>query len=638
MKCCSYLMHGLFFARNAVYTCPNLYCMNSDDKIISDYQGEMPLAEKIVEYKLKKIQDFKDGKIPECCQNCPECREDDWDTTISINQYVFKHMTKCISNCIYCESMGNKDWYNSFEPYKVMPVLNELNSRGLLSYDGYVAFWCGEITELPEFDEIADFFLQNKQRYYHVHTSGIKYSNSIERFLSESGAEVVVVLDSSDADSYFRMKKLDNFDLVVENIKKYIFAKKDYNTVSTKYVFSPGINDSQKQVENWLELVLRLGMKKVVMDLDGNFVHYNRKRMPQNLVNVVDYVKDFCREHDLQYEIYGILSDFLNNLGTKYEIIKTEYDSQEYLSCEEGFHSLTFMPEGLRHCMHASPQFAPAVISVTDDELLSPDEIFKIKEKIEQERKNGIVSDFCKKCVMASKKCYNNERFINKIQISHSTDCNANCVFCYNQFIERQYKPYKILPQLEQFKEYFKNGCEMFFGGGEPTIWEEFEGIIDFALRENFMNISIATNGSVFSEKLAEAIRLGKAQVSVTTDVADKETFEKLKGLDFDVVIENLKKYLACDKDKKSVICKMIILPFVNDSEEQIEKWINFHADLGVKRFAFDIESIYFMGNREYINPKFKQLLKFASNSIAKKGLECFYYSFAAQMQYDDNL
>ncbi len=637
MKCCSYLMHGLLFARNAIYTCPNLYCMNSDDKIISDYHGELPVTEKILEYKRRKIQEFKDGKIPECCQNCPECREDDWDNTISINQYVFKHETKCSSNCIYCESTGNKDWYNSFEPYKIMPILKELNNQGLLSFDGYTAFWCGEITELAEFDEIADFFLQNKQRYYHVHTSGINYSKSLERFLAESAAEIVVVLDSSDADSYFRMKKLDKFDLVVENIKKYLYAKKDYNTVSTKYVFSPGINDSQKQVEDWLELVFSLGMKKVVMDLDGNFLYYNKKSMPENLVTIVDYVKNFCLEHGLQYEIYGILSDFLNNLGTKYEISHT-IQQKEYFSCEECFHSLTFMPEGLRHCMHAAPQYAPAVISVTDDKLLSPDEIFRLKEEIEQDRMNGVISDFCKKCVMASKKCHNNERFINKIQISHLTDCNADCAFCYNQFIERHFKPYKILPQLEQFKDYFKNGCQMLFGGGEPTIWDEFEDIIDFALREEFLNISIATNGSVFSEKLAEAIRAGKAQVAVTTDVADKETFEKLKGLDFDVVIENLKKYLACDKNKKLVTCKMIILPFVNDSEVEIEKWINFHADLGIKKFAFDIESIYFLGNREHINPKYKQLLQFASNCIAKKGLECIYYSFAEQMKYDDRV
>ena len=129
-------MHGLFFARDAIYTCPNLCCMNSDDKIISDYHGELPVTEKILEYKRRKIQEFKDGKIPECCQNCPECREDDWDNTISINQYVFKHVTKCSSNCIYCESMGNKDWYNSFEPYKIMPILKELNNQGLLSFDG----------------------------------------------------------------------------------------------------------------------------------------------------------------------------------------------------------------------------------------------------------------------------------------------------------------------------------------------------------------------------------------------------------------------------------------------------------------------------------------------------------------------
>ena len=636
-KCCNYLKHGLFFSKNAIYTCPNLFCMNSDDKIIANYHGELQISDKIVDYKRKKIQEFKDGKIPECCQNCSECREDDWNDTISINQYVFNHWIKCSGcDCVYCETTYNPNYFNSYKEYKILPILSELFEKGLLSFDGYVAFWGGEITELDELDEIADFFLKNNQRYYHVQTSGVVYSQAIERFLKNGFAEICVTIDSGDRDTYKLVKQKDKFNEVWENIKKYIRCKKEISIVSSKFVICPEKNDSQKQVEKWLQKCLENKITKVVLDLDGRFLACNMKRIPKSVLEIKNFVDDFCKKNGMQYEIYGCLFDFLNNIGIKYEVLQSNTIKREYLSCEDFSHSLCFTPEGLRHCMYVQAQFAPPVIPVSDSFLLNPDFVFECKEEIETKRMNGNISDYCKNCFMSCKKIHKNQRFISKIQISHKLDCNADCDFCYNQFVERKYTPYKILPQIKQFKGYYKNGCELFFGGGEPTIWDEFEDIIDFALQEDFTNISISSNGSVFSEKLAEAIKARKVQLVISTDIADSELFEKIKGLDFNTVVDNIKKYLACDKYNQ-ITCKMVILPFVNDSEERIEQWVNFHSDLGVKRLALDIEANYFLGNRGYISPKFKHLLQFAEDKIAEKGLECNLYSFAQQMKHDNS-
>ena len=636
-KCCSGLKHGLFFAKDAIYTCQNLYCMKSEEKIVSDYRGELPIAEKIIEYKKKKIQEFKEGRIPDCCLNCPECREDNWDETIAINQYTFFHYSKCSSNCNYCESMDNKALYNSFQEYKVVPILEELKKNGCLDFNGYTSFWCGEATEIAEFEDIINFFLENNQGYYHIHTSGLFYNKSIETLLKNAGAEICIVLDSSDKETFLRIKGIDKYDVVWDNIRKYNFAKKDYNLVSLKYVFSPGINDNQNQIEKWLEKVVQEGIKKVVLDLDGRYLYYNKKRMPASLPEKVTFIKNFCKENDVSIDIYGILQDFLNNIGSKYNVLQEESpDEKPYFSCEEFAHTLVFSPEGLRHCLHPGPQFSPAVIPISDEALLNPDKVFEFKEVFEEERRKGIISDFCKKCIMAKNAVHSRKRYINKVQIAHKLDCNADCSFCYNHFSERRFKPYKILPQLEQFKEYFKNGCEMLFLGGEATIWDEFEDIIDFALREDFYCITLSSNGSVFSEKLAEGIRNKKVQLIISTDVAEENAFRKLKKLDWNVVADNIKKYLECDVDNMCVSCKMNLIPFVNDTEEQIEQWIQCHADLGVKKLALDIESLNFMSHREYFHPKYKHLLDYAEKSIKEKGLECVLHSLAEQLRYDN--
>lgn len=308
-----------------------------------------------------------------------------------------------------------------------------------------------------------------------------------------------------------------------------------------------------------------------------------------------------------------------------------------YKSCEDCMHTLCFMPEGLRHCMYMIPENAPPVIPVFSNRPIDPEYVFDCKLEIEEMRMDGYVQSDCENCFRIDVKDFDNEKYINKVLISHKTDCNAKCTFCYNNFAgNNRHNPYKIIPQLEQFKPYFKD-CEMHFGGGEPTIWEEFDEIIDFAIKENFKKIILATNGSVFSEKLAEAIKNGIAEPVFTTDTADAELFKTIKGLNFEEVTENIKKYLTYDEEKAAIHNKYIIIPNVNDNENAIRQWVDYNEQLGIRNLAVDIEAIFFNENRGNIDEKYKNLVLFAENIILEKGIKCDLYSFASQMKYDDN-
>ncbi len=307
-----------------------------------------------------------------------------------------------------------------------------------------------------------------------------------------------------------------------------------------------------------------------------------------------------------------------------------------YKSCEDSLHTICFMPEGLRHCMYMIPENAPPVIPIFSNRPVNPEFVFDCKMEIEETRMDGYLQSDCENCFRACVRNFDNENYINKVLISHKTDCNAKCTFCYNNFASNtKHSPYKILPQLEQFKPYFRD-CEMHFGGGEPTIWDEFDEIIDFAIKENFRKIFIATNGSVFSEKLAQAIKMGIAEPVFTTDTANAELFEQIKGLNFNEVTENIKKYLTYDEEKIAIRNKCLIIPNVNDSEDLIREWVDYNKQLGIKNLAIDIEAIFFNDNRGHIDEKYKNLVNFAENLIREKGFNCDLYSFASQMKYDE--
>ena len=113
--------------------------------------------------------------------------------------------------------------------------------------------------------------------------------------------------------------------------------------------------------------------------------------------------------------------------------------------------------------------------------------------------------------------------------------------------------------------------------------------------------------------------------------------FKNLKGIDFDFVTENIKKYLEYDLSKECIENKYIIIPNINDSEEAIKQWVEYNENLGIQKLAIDIEAIFFSENRDNISPRLKKLVSYAEELINSKGLKCNLYSFAQQMRFDDN-
>lgn len=348
--------------------------------------------------------------------------------------------------------------------------------------------------------------------------------------------------------------------------------------------------------------------------MESSFLQMFPKRIPDVIPKIIEYIQNRCRQLNINVQLYSNADQLVYNLKNGIsQTIKENPIKREYLSCEDFLHTICFMPEGLRHCMYILPENAPPSIPVFPDRAINPEYVFECKHEIENQRMNGNIEKDCKNCFLACKKIHDNRDYISKVLISHKKECNAECVFCYNRFEEGiSYTPYPILPQLEAFKEYFKNGCEMHFGGGEPTIWEEFDDIIDFAIKEDFTKIFIASNGSKFSQKLAEAMKLGKVQLVITTDTANAMVYKNMKGISFEQVTENLKKYLQYDITGTSIQNKYIIIPNMNDNEKSIKEWIDFNYEFGVKNLAIDIEAIFFARNRNNISQRLKNLVKYA--------------------------
>jgi len=89
--------------------------------------------------------------------------------------------------------------------------------------------------------------------------------------------------------------------------------------------------------------------------------------------------------------------------------------------------------------------------------------------------------------------------------------------------------------------------------GGEPTLREDLPRLIDEA-RERGLRVSVFTNALKLADELMKFLAKREVEVHVSIDGASKETFAKIRGPYFDLVLEKVEKLRGFGADVKSVM------------------------------------------------------------------------------------
>ncbi len=180
--------------------------------------------------------------------------------------------------------------------------------------------------------------------------------------------------------------------------------------------------------------------------------------------------------------------------------------------------------------------------------------------------------------------------YIPQIAFEITSDCNYNCVFCYNYWkhSDNKYAVPKNSFETAQhtLTQLFKiaNVRNITFVGGEPTLSEKFEDVITFCIQQN-VNVSIVSNGSLTNENTYKRlINLGVSLFeipifSVTPEIHDEHTQVKnswnnaLKSIDYiiknkgkiiPIIVITKKNYFEIGTVVKLLIDKGITQIFLN--------------------------------------------------------------------------
>jgi len=282
----------------------------------------------------------------------------------------------------------------------------------------------------------------------------------------------------------------------------------------------------------------------------------------------------------------------------------------KFKSCHWISHGLNFEPEHIEMCclrchVGGGNLF---VKRPYHGEPVDWDEIFELKKAYVEENKRGIINPKCEGCFNISENEWKeDEHYFTYLHFNHWTHCNCNCIYCFTEDNKKFYNEsryYSVLPIVKDLfeKKLFRPGGEITFAGGEPTILDEFEDLINLLLDNNAERIIIHTSGIKYSPALARGIKKGVIDVVVSLDSGCEATFKTIKGINaYKKVVDNLKLYVqAEDKDNKPMVqTKYIMIPEVNDNIYEAEKWLEVSYDTGVRSVVIDIEHVWYKNQRE---------------------------------------
>lgn len=151
--------------------------------------------------------------------------------------------------------------------------------------------------------------------------------------------------------------------------------------------------------------------------------------------------------------------------------------------------------------------------------------------------------------------------------------CNLRCKCCHNPDTwnlenGKEYTPQEIIDKAKNFKEYFGNQGGITLTGGEPLLQGDFVCEVFKSAKKEGINTCLDTSGSIINDK-TEALLQVTDHILLDIKYTNEEQYLENVGCSLSSVLEFLK---LADKKKIPVTLRQVIIPTVNDNEENILK------------------------------------------------------------------
>lgn len=143
------------------------------------------------------------------------------------------------------------------------------------------------------------------------------------------------------------------------------------------------------------------------------------------------------------------------------------------------------------------------------------------------------------------------------LELFISYRCNHSCIGCHSKHL------FNLNPPFLKFKEFKEKIDELqtvgiksieISGGGEPLLNPDFTQFIKY-INKRGIKVSLITNGTIFSEKIIQALVNNLIFIRIAFDAACPETYKKIHLVDdYQNLLKNIGKLVKAKERYKSKI------------------------------------------------------------------------------------
>jgi len=282
-----------------------------------------------------KIFSLCNNKIPDNyriftkgCIKCHKFKIDDFDVKkdnlihfVNINMFF----APCQCKCVYCtqheiDKSILQERLNPKTFIKVIEAIDYAKNNGMIAEDALWQVASGEITIHPLRDKILDLIDDKKAKFL---TNGFIFDERIASNLNKNHeSNVNISIDSGTPETWYKVKGVNNFNEVVNNITKYSKSTNNqYGGITFKYIILPGMNDNINDYYGVIKIMKDLKLLKIRISRDSRYKYSMENENRKILIKSAGILVGLLKKNNLENDMVHYLPEEIEEIN----IIAEEY-------------------------------------------------------------------------------------------------------------------------------------------------------------------------------------------------------------------------------------------------------------------------------------------------------------------------
>ena len=300
---CEWLEYGINISPNGIEYCC-MYNPKSDKRepVVPIKNGQYDIKS-FLKIKKQVLKKQKKGIINPGCIGCYNLQKGNWNTKDFYKYIVVNLNYKCNSDCCYCFTHKNKLAFNSLKEIPLLNIIKKGIKKKLILPNSEIHLGGGEPTLHTEFEDILNELLDYGCNNIKIYSSGVKYSKAIEKAIDKNACKLYISTDSGTEKLYKRIKNINKYNEVWNNIEAYSKKQGNENTnVWIKYIIIPDINDNIESAKDFTDKVKMSGCKGIVIDIEREWYsgHENNEQAIKRIIPVMKYLDEYAKKNQLE--------------------------------------------------------------------------------------------------------------------------------------------------------------------------------------------------------------------------------------------------------------------------------------------------------------------------------------------------